>query len=350
LEPFRGTTAFILGRQGPEAPALFASLTRTYFFRETFMEYLGHLSRSDPLYEYLRHAILPQLGANGTKPDFRVYQITASNHVYLYQERRSKARVIGKFYGGIMGRLQESACRRMEREFNNLNYIRSLGFSAYPHYIPKPLGRNAGLNCVLVEESCNGVSLNDLILKAIREGGREPLFRKLSELAYFLASLHIRTAGVLELDFKPECLYFDRIARQLMQKGYIGFNETQEFCQLKDYWRQKGFMGEDRQVLLHGDVTPPNILFGDEHWVIAVDLERMKMGDRVFDLGRIAGEIKHFFMQYAGHFRDQRDLFSAITRRLPFYMGLNLMRIARNSWFDNGYRRQLLQEAQMTLR
>jgi hypothetical protein len=332
------------------------------------MEYLGHLGRSDPLYDYLRYAILPQLGANGTKPDFRVYKITASNHVYLYKERRSKARVIGKFFGGIAGRLQESACRRMEREFNNLNYIRSLGFSGYPHYIPKPLGHNADLNCVLVEESCNGISLSDLILEAIRKGGQEFLFQKLSALAYFLASLHIRTAGEMQPDFKPECLYFDLVTQQLMTKGYIGPNEAREFYELKDHWQQKGFMGEDQQVLLHGDMTPPNILFGDERWVIAVDLERMKMGDRVFDLGRMTGEIKHFFMQYAGnkdlaepyighflweyagHFRDQQCIFSAITRRMPFYMGLNLMRIARNSWFDNGYRRQLLQEAQMTLR
>ena len=57
-------------------------------------------------------------------------------------------------------------------------------------------------------------------------------------------------------------------------------------------------MWEDNQVLVHGDVTPTNILFGDGLWVIAIDLERMKRADRVFDVGRVAGEIKHFFMQH----------------------------------------------------
>lgn len=50
-------------------------------------------------------------------------------------------------------------------------------------------------------------------------------------------------------------------------------------------------MWKDRQVLVHGDVTPANILFGDGPWVIAIDLEHMKAADRVFDVGRLAGEI-----------------------------------------------------------
>ena len=51
----------------------------------------------------------------------------------------------------------------------------------------------------------------------------------------------------------------------------------QEFYWLKDRWREKDCMWEDNQVLVHGDVTPTNILFGDGLWVIAIDLERMKL-------------------------------------------------------------------------
>jgi len=331
------------------------------------MKYLGHLTRSDPFYDYLRYTILPQLGINGAKPDFKVYKIDASNHVYLYQDRRSKARVIGKFYGGISGQRQRSALRCMEREFNNLNYIRSLGFDGYPHYIPKPLGRNAELNCVLVEECCNGTSLDIVIRKAIQEGMGEILFKKLTALAYFLASLHMRTVADGGLDFNPECSYFDLIAHQLRYREYIDGSEAQELYDLRARWKDKGFMWQDRPVLVHGDVTPPNILFGDDQSVIAVDLERMKLTDRVFDLGRLTGEIKHFFMQYAGskdlaepyighflweyagHLQDQSSIFASVTRRLPFYMGLNLMRIARNPWFDSGYRCRLIQEAKLTL-
>lgn len=332
------------------------------------MIYLGHLSAHDPLYGYLRQEVLPQMGLNGADPDFRVFQIQASNHVYLYEDTRTGARVIGKFYGGTCDRSPEAACRRMEREYQNLNYLRRLGFTGYPHYIARPLGRNAGIDCALIQEFCWGTPLTDFIVKAIREGKREALFDKLTSLAWFLASLHNRTASEERVDFNRDCAYFDRIIDQLRNWGHMGSDEAQELFWLKDRWREKGFMWEDNQVLVHGDVTPTNILFGDERWVIAIDLERMKRADRVFDVGRIAAEIKHFFMQYTGsgrlaepfighflweyacHFPDRQSAFDSFTRRVPFHMGLTLLRISRNSWITGQYRRQLINEAKKTLR
>ena len=332
------------------------------------MNYLGHLPQNDPLYGYLRYDILPQIGLNGISPDFRVYRIQASNHVYLYEDRRSQTRLIGKFFGGVSGISPQDAFRYLEREFNNLHYLRGLGFTGDPHYIARPLGRNAGLNCVLVEEFCYGIPLNDFILKAIWKGERQALFRKLTALAYFLATLHNRTAIGDRVDFGRDCSYFDRILDRLKNWGHMGWAEAQEFYSLKERWRERGFMWEDNQVLVHGDVTPTNILFGDGLWVIAIDLERMKRADRVFDLGRVAGEIKHFFMQYTGdpglaepfighflweyacHFPDRENTFASITRRVPFHLGLTLLRIARNSWIAGKYRRQLLDEAGRTLR
>ena len=332
------------------------------------MNYLGHLPQNDPLYGYLRYEILPQIGVNGISPDFRVYKIQASNHVYLYEDRRSQTRLIGKFFGGISDRSPDAAFRHMEREYNNLNHLRGIGFTGYPHYVARPLSHNASLNYVLVEEFCYGTPLNDFILKAIWEGAREALFQKLTALAYFLATMHNRTATGDRVDFNRDCSYFDRIMDQLKNWGHIGWEEAQEFYQFKDRWREKGFMWEDNQVLVHGDVTPTNILFGDGLWVIAIDLERMRLADRVFDVGRVAGEIKHFFMQYTGdkwlaepfighflweyacHFPDRDRTFASITRRVPFHLGLTILRIARNSWITGKYRRQLLDEARGTLR
>jgi hypothetical protein len=332
------------------------------------MRYLGHLSNTDPLYEYLRCDILPQLGVSGGSPDFRVHAIQASNHVYLYEDRRSRTRVIGKFFCGITGRSSETAFHHMEREFNNLHHLRNIGFTGYPHYVARPLGRNPGLSCVLVEEYCYGTPLDHFIVRAIREGAREALFQKLTALAWFLASLHNRTATAERVDVNRDCSYFDRIMDQLKNWGHIGWGEAEEFHQFKVRWREKGFMWEDNQVLVHGDVTPSNILFGDDRWVIAIDLERMKPADRAFDLGRLAGEIKHFFMQYTGdkelaepfighflweyacHFPDRGSAFRSITRRVPFHMGMTLLRIARNAWITGTYRRQLLDEARRTLR
>ena len=47
---------------------------------------------------------------------------------------------------------------------------------------------------------------------------------------------------------------------------------------------------------------------------------------------------------------DRDKAFAAITRRVPFYSGLTLLRIARNTWIGDKYSRQLLDEARKTLR
>jgi len=331
------------------------------------MIYLGHLPTSDPLYDYLRFDILPQLGISGTLPDFRVYQIQASNRVFLYKDRRTTTRIIGKYFASP-GRPPELTCYRMEREFQNLAHLRSLGFTGYPHYVARPLGQNGCLSCLLVVEYCYGTPFNDFIVRAIQEGARDALLQKLGALAYFLATLHNRTGKGVPVDFARECLYFEEITQQLRGWGHTGWEESQELIRLRDRWRDNGSMWEDQQVLVHGDLTPTNILFGDGPWVIALDLERMKATDRVFDLGRVAAELKHFFLlhtgkgqlvepfighflwEYAGHFPDRESAFAAITRRLPFYMALTEIRIARNSWITDGHRRRLLEEAKRTLR
>ena len=127
-------------------------------------------------------------------------------------------------------------------------------------------------------------------------------------------------------------------------------------------------MWEDNQVLVHGDATPSNLLFGRGLGVIAIDLERMKRADRVFDLGRVAGELQHYFLQasgnkdaaqpfighfyweYACHFPDRDRAFRSITGRAPFQMALTLLRIARNSWVSAAHRRRLVEEAKIILR
>jgi hypothetical protein len=175
---------------------------------------------------------------------------------------------------------------------------------------------------VLVEEFCYGAPLIDFILKAIREGARGPLFQKLTALAYFLATAHNRTATGDRVDFNRDSFYFDRIVNQLKNWGHVGRDDAEQFHFLKDRWRERGFMWEDNLVFVHGDATPTNFLFGDGLWVIAIDLERMKLADRVFDVGRLVGEIKHFFMQYAGD-GDWRALYRSLPLGicLPFPIG-----------------------------
>ena len=127
-------------------------------------------------------------------------------------------------------------------------------------------------------------------------------------------------------------------------------------------------MWQDQQVWLHGDATPANFLFGDGMDVAAIDLERMKRGDRMFDIGRVAGELQHAFMrdsgdrhradpfighflqEYSGHFPDRQWMFESVTARAPYYMALNLLRVARNDYIDADYSGRLVRQAKRLLR
>lgn len=152
-----------------------------------------------------------------------------------------------------------------------------------------------------LEEYCRGATLDTFINAAIYQDRNQQLFTKLTALAYFLATLHNRTANGHGVDFTEDCAYLDRLVNKLESEEIIRVWDAEELYWLRDLWRQKPRVWEDRQVLAYGDATPSNFLFGDDLNVIAIDLERTKRADRVFDLGRIAGELQHSYMQATGN-------------------------------------------------
>src|SRR5260370_29386028 len=111
---------------------------------------------------------MPLMGVHGQAPEFRVFSVK-SDKVYLYEEKRSGTRLLGKFF---------AASHRMHQEFNNLEHLRSYGLDGYPHHVVRPLGANASLHCVLVEEHCAGASLSSVINAAIHQGKTQQLFGK----------------------------------------------------------------------------------------------------------------------------------------------------------------------------
>jgi len=192
--------------------------------------------------------------------DRRVFSMK-DGKVYLYEERHSCAQVVGKFFIK-RGQNAGDAIPRMRQEFDNLQLLRGYGLAGYPHHVIRPLGTNGSLNSLLVEEYATGTPLSAFINGAIHHGQSAPLFDKLTALAYFLATLHNRTANGLGVDFHQDCAYLDRLARKLQSKNVIGPWDVDELSWLRDRWREKPRMWEDNQVLVHGDATPSNLLFG----------------------------------------------------------------------------------------
>ena len=306
-------------------------------------EYLGHLSKNDRMYDYLQYVIFPGLGCR--QPDsIRVFGTNGSNAVYIYEECRSNVKAVGKFFYSQSMRDRREAERRMEREWNNLHFARAVLGDC--HYVARPLG------------------LEEVINRAIYNKEEQLLHDKLRALAGFLAEMHNRSAQKFRVDFNSECRYFDHLSDTLARQGFYVSN----LGRLKDHWHDVPAMWDDCAVKVHGDATPANFFFGDGMYVISFDLERMKYSDRCFDLGRLAGEIQHFFLRatgnkylaepfisgflhsYCSYFPDRNRALEAICLRMPFYMGTTLLRIARNSYLVPEYRRRLISEAALCLK
>ncbi len=329
------------------------------------MKYLGHLGRNDPLYGYFCTDILPQIGNFGQEPDFRVFRFDGNRDVYLYSDQVIGVKLVGKFF-----RMPNADQARYagQTEFNNLLFLRRIGLADPPFRVVRPYGFSPAVDHVLVTEYVQAESFGSIIESAIHRGKTDRFYRKLSALAAFMAYFHHRTVGDWPVDFDRVCVYFDGLIHTLQSRGFIGFDAAADFRYVKELWRNQAFMWEDRSVLVHGDPTPSNLLIGHGSDVTAIDLERMRWADRAFDLGRLCGEIKHFFFratndpmnaepfighflwEYARYFPDQQAAFQSITRRFPFYLGITFLRIARNDWVSSGYRKRLIQQASAILR
>lgn len=324
--------------------------------------YCGHLSKSDMLFEFLRWEIFPQLGCD-CRDGIRVFRTNGSNAVYIYEDRQTCQKVVGKFFRSDRQRDWNIARRRLEREFSNINEFRR--YLGKYHYVARPLGRNEDLGCLLVVEYCGGEALDSVILRSINSGKDSILYEKLTSLAYFLATVHNRSVQGRGVDFNEQCHYFECMLQGIEEVTSRG--ERDALWDLCSRWRSDWAVWQDQEVLVHGDATPSNFLFGDGLHVISFDMERVKRADRCFDVGRLAAELQHFFMrttgnkyhaekfighflwEYCCHFPDRESAFKAVCSRIPFYMGSTLLRISRNRYLDNNYRRRLVSEAFLTL-
>ncbi len=330
-------------------------------------KYVGYVAGEDPLHGFLSTIMRDRLQVRERQLAFRVFRLSGSNEVYAYQEKFSGTKVICKFYGTRFRPDLDKAAWMARQEYDCLRTLRRYNLVGSPHHVIRPLGVSRDINGVLAVEYYPGEEFSHAIARATQQRDEAHLYRRLTALAYFLATLHNRTANGATVRFDPECQYFDSIVGRLRKAHRIGQRDADELSGLRDSWRERPRMWQDRQVWLHGDATPANFLFGHDMDVAAIDLERMKRGDRVFDVGRVAGELQHAFMrdsgdrhhaepfighflwEYSSHFPDREQTFQSVTARTPYYMALNLLRIARNGYIGQDYCSRLVKQAKRLL-
>ena len=262
------------------------------------------------------------------------------------------------------------ACRQAEKEYRNLKSLRDgFGMNDDLFRVVAPLGKNKELSAMLVMERAPGRPLDHYIAAAIYRQEFGCLFDKLSHLAGFFSRLHGNSQSDRPVSVNDASYYLNKMLDSLGRGPLGDFQRDSIERYSSQWWDSPGLLAADREVIVHGDATPTNFLF-QYNKVSGIDVERMTWSDRCWDLGFMAAELKHHFLwrtgngwaaePFIGHFLWEYSLnhkngggaqtFHDITRRVPLYMALGLLRIARNDWLDQPYRRNLMREAKRCLK
>ena len=315
--------------------------------------------------KYLKEEIFPQL-ASPPYGEIEVSELSRKKPVYIFLEKGKNIVVVGKSFKVESIPLEE-AWLGADKEYLNLKLLRErFGMSGDTDYVVAPLGRSKELSALLITEKAPGRTLDYYIARAVYEQQRNELFEKLSHLARFFVKLHqiSETDRTVSPDL-PQA-YMQKLLNCLRQELLGPLEEAAIEQYSSRWWNEESIFVTDREVIVHGDATPTNFLF-DGNMVMGIDLEEMKWADRCWDLGFIAAELKHHFMwrigdawaaePFIGHFLWEYAVnygnirfFHIITRKIPLYMGLGLLRIARNNWLGEHHRKNLIKEAKQCLR
>lgn len=325
---------------------------------------MNRLSTSDSLARALGKLVGPKAGSHAPAGEVQVEKLRASRKVLRFTFPEGDYAVVGKFFSAYPP--QVSSDLSLVREYDNYLQLPALGLANGRRLAPRLLGRWPKRSLGLLLEAVPGPDLDQLLLQACVHRDPAPLYRGLEKLAHLLAFFHSRPAPAPPVLPDPALAYLDKVVAQLEAAELLTREDCRALAWERDAWeaRFQGF--SDRQVLIHGDATPTNFLFPNGR-AVALDLERLRNGDRLWDLSWVAGELKHawgwrardldgsegairhFFRTYI----SAMDLDPPLTHRLyglnPFYMALAELRIARNLYLTWDYRRELVAEARRCL-
>jgi len=270
-----------------------------------------------------------------------VYKITPASHtVCRFVFHGENYSVIGKFFSEAIGvHRNYDAEKAMKNEFQKLKEVGKIV------NVPKPIAINKKFNCVLITEYIPGETLVKFL------SNEKSLYEKLTYVANLLKKLHQNTLS--KYNKVREFANFHKVLDGLKLNYPLG----EKFNHLLGKWWESELLEQKKGCMIHRDAIPPHYLF-DNDKIYALDFESSwKNANFIHDLGILCAELKHFFKlnkksaqkaePYIGHFlwyySKNEGEFDRITKVLPFFMGLGLLRISRLDW-SFSYKKYLIKE------
>lgn len=275
-----------------------------------------------------------------------VFKKDISSHtVCKYEFESEHFSVIAKFFSEPTGLMKNyNPYNGMMNEYSNLKRASSI------INVSKPLAINEEFNCVLVTEYIPGKSLNWYV----KHG--EKIFERLSAIAHMLRRLHDNTKSSYNKENEFGNFHED------LDRLKLDYDTRETFNELLGKWWYSSWLDRDHGCMIHRDVNLSNYIFckGESY---ALDFESSWLhAHPVRDLGILTAELKSEFEfdkgadwkaePYIGHFlweysKDEKD-FTHITRVLPFFISIGLLRSARIN--QGSHRDYLIREAQECLK
>ena len=301
--------------------------------------HVNTLSPGDPFRDWLVEEVVRHRLRN-KQCSVNVFKYNSSHTVCRYQFEGENLSVMAKFFAEPTGRLKDyNPYKGMMNEYRNLKK------AATAINVAIPLAINKKFNCVLVTEYIPGRSLASYF------DHQEKLYEKLAKIAHVLRQLHENTKS--SYNKKNEFRNYHEVLDHLK----LDHATRESFNKLLGQWWYSSLLNREHGCMVHRDVTPSNYIFyKDEPY--ALDFESSWLhAHPVRDLGILGAELKNEFElhrgggrkaePYIGHFlweysRDEKD-FNYVTRILPFFMSIGLLRSAR--LHEGDYRNYLIKEA-----
>ncbi len=301
--------------------------------------HVNTLSPGDPFRDWLVEEVVGHRLKN-KNCSVNVFKYKSSHTVCRYQFKGEDLSVISKFFAEPTGQLKNyNAYKGMMNEYRNLEKAASI------INVAKPLAVNKKFNCALVTEYIPGRSLGWYIRH------EEETYDRLAAIAHMLRQLHDNTKS----SYNKEKEF--RNYHEILDHLKLNRDTRETFNKLLGKWWYSPRLDRKYGCMVHRDVNLSNYIFYKEK-PYALDFESSWFqAHPVRDLGILTAELKNEFElhkrggwkaePYIGNFlweysNDEKD-FTYITKVLPFFMSIGLLRSAR--LHRGSYRNYLIREA-----